>query len=134
MRRREALLAFAAVAVGAGAACTRDDQPEDPVWGKQPCAHCAMLVSERRFAAQLVDGGERRYFDDVGCMVLWMDERKAQGARAWVRQGDGWVVARSARFAPGARTPMDFGFEAKAEGARGWDEVREQVLAKRGGR
>ncbi len=134
MNRRRALLALTALVVGAGAACTKDDQPEDPAWGKQPCAHCAMLVSDKRFASQLVEGGERRYFDDVGCMVLWMEERKATGARAWVRQGDAWVSARSARFEPGARTPMDFGFEAKGDGPRGWDEVREQVLArKRGG-
>lgn len=114
-------------------ACAKLDQPSDPVWGKEPCADCSMLVSERRFSAQLVHDGERRYFDDVGCMVLWAEKHGGLPAHAWVHDGTSgpWAPARAARFAEGARTPMDYGLEVRADGALGWEEARDRVLAKR---
>lgn len=114
------------------AACTRADAPVDPVWGKEPCAHCKMLVGDRRYAAQLVDdSGERKYFDDVGCLLLWMEAHKPP-ARSWVHDAasSAWLDARTASYVPGARTPMDFGFEARASGGVAFDAAREAVLAK----
>jgi copper chaperone NosL len=113
-------------------ACTKTDQPVDPVWGKEPCAHCRMLVSDKRFAAQVVDAGDRFYFDDIGCMVSWLDDKKVE--HMWVRDAlaDRWIEARHARYVAGAKTPMDFGFEARAESGVGWDEMRDVVNAKRG--
>lgn len=118
------------------AACEKLDTPSDPVWGKEPCAHCRMLVSERRFAAQAVANGERRYFDDIGCLVLWSAEHRTD--KAWVRDAEGnrWLEAASARYASGARTPMDFGFEGRApetEGTLGFQEMRATVLARANG-
>jgi copper chaperone NosL len=117
-------------------ACAKSDQPVDPVWGKQPCAHCSMLVSDKRFAAQLVtQGGDRHYFDDIGCMVLWAKEHAGAAKLTWVRdaQTGQWLDARSARFAKGARTPMDYGFEARADGAASWADVETAVLEKEKG-
>jgi len=92
-------------------------------------------VSERRFAAQLVtEQGDRKYFDDVGCMVLWMHEHATSPPRrSWAYDGAAgrWVDARTARYESGARTPMDFGFAARGgEGGADWNEVREKVLAR----
>lgn len=124
--------ALIAATVAFAWACTKPDQPVDPVWGKEPCADCSMLVSERRFAAQLVHDGERRYFDDVGCMVLWSEKRGGVPERAWVYEGSSgpWHPARTARFVDGSRTPMDYGLEASTGGTLGWDEARVRVLAK----
>ena len=129
MRRRAFLTGAAALVLG----CSRSDRPEDPVWGKQPCAHCAMLVTDKRYAAQAIVDGDRRFFDDVGCMVLWADERGKDLALAWVRDADkgGWVEAGGARYASGARTPMDFGFEAREGGTVGWSDVKARVVAKK---
>jgi copper chaperone NosL len=131
MSRRSALgvLLVAALAV----ACKQTDAPAEPVWGKEPCAHCKMLVSDKRYAAQAIDdSGEHRYFDDIGCMVLWMDLRKAPG-RAWVHEStsNAWLDARTARYVQGARTPMDFGFEARPGGELGFEAVRLAVLEKK---
>jgi copper chaperone NosL len=115
------------------AACSETDGPVEPVWGKQPCAHCAMILSDRRFGAQLVTAaGERLYFDDAGCMALAIEERGLGTAKAWVRDAAAakWVDARTARFAAGAPTPMDFGFEAHAGGASTWDDVRRSAVSK----
>ncbi|MBL8608330.1 MAG: twin-arginine translocation signal domain-containing protein [Myxococcales bacterium] len=132
MNRRRFLGALAALA--AVGACAKADTPADPVWGKEPCAHCRMLVSDKRYAAQAAIDGERKYFDDVGCLVLWAKEHRAE--RTWVRDSasGAWVSAESARFQGGARTPMDYGFEARSDGSVGFAEVREKVLAKGGAR
>jgi hypothetical protein len=132
MRRRELLLAVAVIAGSqfAVTACEKTDSPADPVWGKEPCAHCAMLVGDRWHAGQVGGDGERHFFDDIGCMVLWMEKTGARPARTWVRErGEHWVDARSARYETGAKTPMDFGFAAAADGL-GWDEMRGRLIAK----
>ncbi len=131
MTRRALLRALLAGAIAA--ACTTSDGPTDPVWGKQSCAHCAMVVSDRRFAAQLLTAaGDRHFFDDPGCLVSFGEDRGLGSARAWVYD-DGvrrWVDARAERYQDGAATPMDFGFEAKGDGGLGWADVRARVLAK----
>lgn len=129
--RRRAFLQLATCALVA--ACTSTDAAVEPVWGKQPCAHCAMVMSDKRFGAQLVnDGSDRHYFDDVGCMVAFMETRKVRTVRTWARDAETgrWLDARSARYVPGATSPMDYGFEARANGGVGWDEMRVAVLAK----
>jgi copper chaperone NosL len=131
---RRTALALVAAALSA-VACKQTDAAADPVWGKEPCAHCKMLVSDKRYAGQVVDEtGEHRFFDDIGCMVLWMDARKAP-ERAWARDSVAgtWVDARTAKYMQGARTPMDFGFEARADGTITFDAVRAAVVAKKRG-
>jgi len=110
--------------------CATDhDRAVEPIWGKQPCEHCKMLVSQRQSAAQLVHNGERYYFDDIGCMVQWLDERNVE-ARAWVRFGDTWLDAERARYRGGAMTPMDHGYLANADGDVTFAELRRRVLAR----
>ncbi len=120
-------LAFALLAFGG---CTASgDGPEDPVWGKEMCAHCVMLVSEKPPAAQaLMTDGTRKYFDDVGCLALWLDAEPRATKKTWVRGhgGEGWVEAEATRYATGQRTPMDYGFLAALEGI-GFDEVRRRM-------
>jgi hypothetical protein len=106
------------------------DQPLDPVWGKQACDQCAMLVDDPRFAAQAAtNDGEHVFFDDVGCLGAWLREHSAVRARAWVRRQERWVPAEEARFAGGARTPMGYGFIVAAEGM-GWPDVRHALAAR----
>jgi copper chaperone NosL len=119
------------LACGAG-----PEQPVDPVWGKQACEHCMMLVSEPRPAAQAVlPGGTRKFFDDVGCLVEWLDRSGEVPLRMWVRPpaGDGWIDARAARYGEGQRTPMDYGFLA-SDGGRSFEELRVALRARRAAR
>src|SRR5690349_21779881 len=80
----------------------------EPVWGKQACAHCAMLLSDPRFAAQLTTtSGDRFFFDDPGCMASFVRDRRIFIRGMWVHDASGaWLDARSARFATGAASPM----------------------------
>jgi copper chaperone NosL len=116
------------------AACRGEsDAAVDPVWGKQPCDHCKMIVSQKTSAAQLVARGERHHFDDIGCMVQWLDEQHVgrDETRAWVRLGDGWVEATSAHYIGGTSTPMDHGYVASKSGEIDWVELQRRVLAKK---
>lgn len=123
MKRRHFLAALLLVA------CTSADVPRDPVWGKEPCAHCKMLVGDRHYAAQVVFDGDRFFFDDVGCMVLWLEKH---AGKPWVHDAatGRWVDARTAAYAPGAATPMDFGWQLDASGHATFAEVRADVLGR----
>lgn len=106
-------------------ACEDGSRPVDPVWGKQACAHCAMLVSDPRFGAELTTReGDRLFFDDPGCMASYVRERSPHVRRMWVHDATGaWVDATQARFRTGASSPMDFGFQADAAGSADWSDV-----------
>lgn len=109
------------------------DQPLDPVWGKQPCAHCAMLVTEARFAAQLTTAApERIWFDDIGCLVAYISENKPKVQGIWVRDADAprWLAAKDAHYQDGAKTPMDFGFVAHALQGVDFATMQQLVLAR----
>ncbi len=106
-------------------ACQTASTPIDPVWDKQSCAACAMLVSDKRFAAQLATlDGARLYFDDPGCMASWISTHPGKAAQKWVRAADGsWPPADQARYVSGAQSPMDYGFAPSPTGTARWDAV-----------
>jgi copper chaperone NosL len=113
--RRRALFVWAGAWV---VACATDLGPVDPVWGKVACADCAMLVADKRFAAQTLDAdGTRLHFDDVGCLAHHLALHPRAGVLGWVRDAsrDAWLSVESARFTAGVQTPMDYGFSASAE-------------------
>jgi copper chaperone NosL len=108
--------------------CERTDVAEDPAWGKQACAACSMLVSQPRFAAELVTArGDKLYFDDPGCMAAYIDQHPGKPLHRWVRGREHWFDADAARFSAGAQTPMDYGFEVTADGRIDWSTLRERV-------
>lgn len=113
------------------AACDDMTRASEPVWNKQACAHCHMLLSEPRYAAQLVTRtGERLYFDDVGCMASFMAKAATNVAHAWVHVAGKWSPIASARFARSASTPMGFGFVADNAGSLDFSAVERAVSEK----
>jgi hypothetical protein len=127
------MLSTALAAMLAIAACDRSQATAiDPTWGKEPCAHCSMLVGDKSTAAELVtSSGERLFFDDVGCMVSWRSEHENEAAHAWVHDGAGdrWIDAAGTKYRAGAKTPMDYGFVASNDGVT-YEDMRTEVLAK----
>lgn len=108
-------------------ACEDSSRPVEPVWGKQACAHCAMLVSEPRFAAELTTvAGDRAFFDDPGCMATYVLDRAPRLQKMWVRDASGaWTEAAQAHFQSGAASPMDYGFVAASDGSAVWSAVEQ---------
>ena len=83
------------------------------------CSFCRMSISERRYAAELIDNdGQAFKFDDIGCMANFMKQKKNDGAmrgifvmdferRDWLRAADSFYVRSSA-----LKTPMNGGVVA----------------------
>jgi len=96
---RRALLAAALVAA---AAChTGRPEPATLDARNDVCASCRMAVSSQRFAAQLVAPGEEPlFFDDLGCLVTYLEQRPKVDARAVAYVADhrtsAWVAATTA--------------------------------------
>lgn len=110
-------------------ACQSADEPIDPVWGKQACGSCSMLVSEPPHAAELVTvDGNRVFFDDIGCMATYLGERDVKPRKMWVRFESKWVDARTVKFRSGEKTPMDYGFAVAPDGNLDFAQV--EVAAK----
>lgn len=115
------------------AACDDGSQPREPIWNKQACDHCHMLLSDQRYAAQLVTHtGERLYFDDIGCLAAFMQRSSERERAAWVRSGAAWLPARTSHFSAGAETPMGYGFSADARGPLDFAAVLQRVSEDRG--
>lgn len=116
--------------------CQGREGPVDPVWGKQPCAHCHMLLSDPAHAAQrLAALGQPLYFDDIGCLVEAMLDRPSAAGTAWVRDGTGaWHEAQRARYGGGHRTPMGYGFALQQAGPLDFAQVQRELAAKRAAR
>ena len=101
------------------AACAPEG-PADVAWDRVACAHCRMLVSDPRFAAQLqLTSGEVLFYDDPGCLLLDRATRDRSARAAWFHDsaGEGWLAEREVAFAPGMETPMGYGYAAVRAGS-----------------
>lgn len=127
----------------AAAGCKRPDLPEGMVetkFDRDVCSRCSMVISDRRFAAQVKGGPKRRNFkfDDIGCVAFWLRDQ-GWGAdpdvRIWVADsaGTGWLDARKAYYVGGRTSPMGYNFAAVGTplpGALDFNTAREHILAK----
>jgi copper chaperone NosL len=98
-------------------------KPDAVHWGLEECAQCQMVISDERFAAQVVDQRGKTYkFDAIECMAAFVDG----GALAagdihslWIADGrDSWVAVEDAAFlySENTRSPMGGGYTAHADG------------------
>ena len=127
-----ALLLAAAVA----AACRPAEGPQPIVYDREPCAHCRMLISEPRFAAQLQDESGTANFDDPGCLLAYLEDHAGHAGALWfhhVRE-DRWIAGERVAFEAVPKTPMGYGLgavDAGSEGALSLEAARERVAALR---
>ncbi len=101
------------------AAC--EPGPQDIRIGEQECDHCRMMISDERFASQLVTEKGRQYaFDAIECMAAFVDGGEGQSIdihSLWVpdfeRPGE-WLVAEEAYYLQSdeLRSPMALNFSA----------------------
>lgn len=92
----------------------------EPVhWDRDICERCKMVLSERKYAAEIVnpDTGKVYKFDDIGCATLWLEEEHIpwkDRAKIWVtdaKTGE-WLDARKALYTDDSITPMAYGIAA----------------------
>ncbi len=121
---RRIVLSFAALAL-LSAGCARGPvPPASPDTRNDSCSWCRMVVSDLRFAAQLVAPGEEpRFFDDVGCLATFLKAGGApvKGQIAYVadHRTKEWVRASRAVYTKvaGLQTPMSSFLVAHADAA-----------------
>lgn len=91
--------------------------PQEPMWDKEPCARCRMVLSEKRYAVQrILNNGEIHFYDDLNC-TFGHGHHKDDG-KLYVRPygGENWVPAEDVKYVGGLRTPMNSGHGAVLEG------------------
>lgn len=131
--------------------CKKDGWPDGMAeikWDRDTCARCSMVISDRRFAAQLRGGPDNAVFkfDDVGCLIFWQKEQAEQypwlqdpATRIWVadftsksREEMRWLDPKRAYFVT-RTSPMGYNFAAVSAplaGALDFTDTRQHVLAK----
>ena len=116
-------------------------QPSEVHWDRDMCARCVMVVSDRKNTTQVINpaNGKVYMFDDIGCMVLWFDNKKIpwkDKAVIWITDAKTgkWINARKAFYDTNNITPMAYGFVAhksKDEIAKGEEIIDFDEVAKR---
>ncbi len=102
---------------------TNPNEPPPILYGQDACDQCRMIINEPAFASayRLPDGTARR-FDDIGCMIRFLQEQGEQPAHLWVHDYDteAWIDARTAYYVrtPRVVTPMAYGLLAVASQQR----------------
>lgn len=124
------------------AACQKDPGtgPVQVKWDRDTCERCRMVVSDRKYAAQVRGGPKRKahHFDDIGCAVFWLKDQpwgREPGVEIWVTdyRGGQWLDATQACYVGGKTTPMYYGYGASAEpvpGCVSFEDMRREVLAR----
>jgi copper chaperone NosL len=93
---------------------------------------CGMLLERTEDTAQAVAlDGKTWFFDDVGCLALWLDTcKRPEEMILWVyaRDTGGWLEGRVAWYSLTDETPMLYGFAAYAEQRVGLIDFAEMQL------
>jgi len=77
---------------------------------------CGMPIESLEDSCQVAaPNGHTWFFDDVGCMVLWIQDKPfIDNAKLWVhsKESGKWIDARQAWYSRTDTTPMNYGFGA----------------------
>lgn len=125
--KRNAAFASAFVTILILAGCSQE--PQTVHIHQDDCSHCRMIISDMRFATQLVtDKGKAYKFDSVECMIQFSNENKkiTGNAKMWV----------SIYNRPGTWIGIDDAFLVEAESVKSpmgmnWFAVSEENIAER---
>ena len=93
---------------------------------------CKMLIKEINNSAQVISPkGKTWFFDDPGCMVLWLKNKKFKDkAKLWVHTIDTgkWIDARKAWYGIKDHTAMHYGFGAREKKCKECIDFKEMQL------
>ena len=79
------------------------------------CAKCKMNVNILDYATQAIKkNGDTYFFDDIGCMILWLEKNSEEVVGKYVMTLDThkWIKAEQAHYSRIAPSPMGYGFGA----------------------
>ena len=107
------------VGVAVFANCQKRTVEPVAIASEDMCSYCKMAISEKQYAAELIDSdGQVFKFDDIGCLLNFMKKRSinVSGASLFVMDFNQrqWVKADNAYYlrSPDVTTPMNGGIIA----------------------
>jgi copper chaperone NosL len=98
------------------------------------CSECNMQIETLAYASQVVlKNGLTYFFDDIGCVVLWLEDRKPEVSKIYTMTLDThhWIEAEKAHYTRSANTPMGYGmaaYEKPFEGNISYAQMRLLML------
>jgi len=109
-----------------------DKKPLAILLGKTNDTQCAMLIKSEENAAEVIaPDGRTWFFDDPGCMVLWLKDKPFKDeATLWVHTIDTktWIDARKARYGVTDHSEMHYGFGSRAKPNKETIDFKEMTL------
>ncbi len=98
-------------------------EPVEIIFDHYQDTQCGMLLTRIKDAAEAVaPDGKTWFFDDVGCLALWLiDNKHREEMVTWVytRDTNEWIRSQDAFYSRADRTAMHYGFAAYANNAEG---------------
>lgn len=98
------------------------------------CSECSMDIEEMEYSAQIITPeGDTYFFDDIGCVVDWLEGRKIKTRKVITKTLDTghWIDVDKAWYTRTAPSPMGYGFAAyehKQEGFISYEEMKLLML------
>ncbi len=101
--------------------CRGGDLRPAPIDKDDVCTACKMAISEMRYAGQIVDRDSSRKFDDIGCMMKYINKNKIKEKEGEIvffvadyEDGKTWLPVKKAVFVKSGRidSPMASGIGA----------------------
>ncbi|MDM5271445.1 hypothetical protein PGH07_04580 [Sulfurovum sp. zt1-1] len=98
------------------------------------CSECSMDIEVMEYNAQIITPeGDTYFFDDIGCLVLWLENRTITTQKSITKTLDTghWIDVDKAWYIRTAPSPMGYGFAAyenKQEGFIPYEEMKLLML------
>ena len=92
------------------------------------CSYCKMAISEKQYAAEFIDNDGKAFkFDDIGCMVNFIQTKKVSNVAAyfvmdldnkeWLKADDAFFVRTPAFYTPMGGNTAAFKDKSRAQKA-----------------
>lgn len=98
------------------------------------CSQCGMDVENQNYMAEIITkDGDTYFFDDIGCVVLWLEKHTFSIAKIVTKtiDTDRWLDIKKVYYTRIANDPMGYGFaavEMKKEGLINYAEMKLLML------
>jgi hypothetical protein len=104
------------------AGCSRENAPNIR-YGEDACAQCRMIINDSRFAVAVLENGDWKKFDDIGC---WLKSGATGKILVRAYDADAWLDVTQAKFVRGVQSPMGYGIAASAkENGMSFEQLKE---------
>jgi len=98
------------------------------------CSECNMDIEDMRYEAQIImQNGNTYFFDDIGCIVLWLKTHNPSIVKMLTKTIDSnkWIDVNEAWYSKIAQSPMGYGFgayELKGDDFVNYEEMKRLML------